>query len=149
MSKRITQGNAFVLCLLLAACAGTKQVAGPTFKPQLRDGQTFVITELSDDKTYGYTENNPINVGGVKTSEGPLNERRFLNALEAPNGNQITYVRLGSCCPFKTPNGMIDNMGMLDKYKVEWVGQAEPVILFINMYDYGELKCPLGLAIKK
>ena len=131
-----------IACLFLfTSCSGPKHAA----KPTLADANTFLLTEISTDKSYGYTENNPIKVGGQ--GSGPANERRFLNALAGPDGEQITYVRLGSCCMFKTKNGMMGT-GLLDKYQIEWKSQSEPVILYLNMYDYDALKAPIGFTIK-
>ena len=87
-------------------------------------------------------------MGGTKESSGPVNERRFLNALLGPNGETVTYVRKGSCCAFKSPNGF-NGVGLLDRYEVTYDGFETPVILFINMYDYGELKAPVGFIYRK
>lgn len=110
---------------------------------------TYLLTETTTDKSYGYDESNPIKVGGVKESSGPRNERRFLNALLGPNGEEIKYFRAGSCCAFKTPNGMIENMGMLDIYRVTWTGASDTLSIYMNMYDKGDLKVPVGLTAKK
>jgi hypothetical protein len=114
----------------------------------LKDDNTFILAQVSDDETYGYTGKNPVMVGGVKTSEGPKNERRFLNALAGPNGEEITYTRTGSCCPFDSPNGFMGG-GLLDRYEVRYKGLEKPVYIFINMYDFGVLKAPKGFTIAK
>ncbi len=41
----------------------------------------FKILGISEDKSYGYSEKNPIHVGGVKSMQGPQNERQYLNSL--------------------------------------------------------------------
>ena len=138
--------------LLLFACGNTKEVVeekAPTkeYWPLLNE-KTFDLKEISTDKTYGYTEKNPIMVGGVPTSEGPLNERRYLNALAGPKGEYITYTRTGSCCQFESENGFMGS-GLLDMYELTWKNQDEPITLYINMYDAGELKAPKGLTIAK
>lgn len=102
------------------------------------DNQTFLLKEISTDETYGFSEKNPIEVGGVDKKEGPLNERRFLNALAGPNGEKVSYYRLGSCCPVESKNGFM-GMAMLDNYRVTWKGATDTVLIYINMYDYGEL----------
>jgi hypothetical protein len=84
-------------------------------------------------------------VGGI--SEGPKNERRFLNALAGPNGEKISYNRLGSCCPFNTKNSPFG--GMLDKYEITYPGLEKSLIIYINMYDSKELVVPVGLKLKK
>ena len=113
------------------------------------DQNTYLLTEMSDDKTYGYEKSNPIKVGGVHDKTGPLNERRFLNALYGPNDKKMTYFRAGSCCPFKTPNGFMNNTGMLDIYRVVEIGSKDTLDIYINMYDTGDLKIPLGLKAKE
>ena len=97
------------ITFLLFSCIATKK----TVKTQLLDNQTFLLTKISTDPTYGFSEKKPIEVGGVDKSEGPMNERRFLNALAGPNGEQVSYYRAGSCCPVKSKNGIM-GMAMLD-----------------------------------
>lgn len=137
---------------ILFACGNSKELSEKQDKrtapwPLLNE-KTFDLSEISKDKTYGYTEKNPIMVGGVKNNEGPLNERRYLNALAGPNGEYISYNRTGSCCQFKSENGFMGS-GLLDMYEVTWKNQKEPVILYINMYDAGNLKAPVGFTIAK
>jgi len=132
--------------VLLFSCSTSKQIV----KTNLKDNQTFDLLEISNEPTYGYSEKNPIQVGGVDKQSGPLNERRFLNALAGPNGEEVTYYRSGSCCPIKSKN---DPLGfgqvMLDNYRVTWKGSNDTVSIYINMYDYGSLKAPKGFTIKK
>lgn len=132
------------ITFLFIACSASKK----TVKTALRDNQTFLITGVSTDPTYGLSEKSPVEVGGVDKSEGPLNERRFLNALAGPNGERISYFRAGSCCPVKSKNGFM-GMAMLDNYRVTWTGSKDTVSIYINMYDYGELKAPVGFTIRK
>lgn len=113
------------------------------------DDNAYLLTELSDDKSYGYKESNPIKVGGAKEGNGPKNEKRFLNGLLGPNGEKLSYTRAGSCCHFTTPNGLFNNTGLLDIYKVTWEGSSDTLNIYINLYDSGELKVPVGLTAKK
>lgn len=134
------------LMLIMLSCSTSKQ----QFQTNLRDNQTFELLEISNDPTYGFSNKNPIQVGGVDKKSGPLNEIRFLNALAGPNGEEVTYFRSGSCCPIKSKN---DPYGfghvMLDNYKVTYEGSNDTVSIYINMYDYGILKAPKGFTIKK
>lgn len=134
--------------MVLAACRSSNYgtYGSPNIKQTLINSQTFKIDIYSDDPTYGYTEQNPVMVG--REESGPLNERRFLNALTGPDGEAITYSRLGSCCHFKTKNGLINNAGLLDKYEVAYKGLEKPIILYINMYDSDVLKIPVGFKKK-
>lgn len=156
----------FVLTALLgSSCGSSKKATTGKQDPQeaasgsaatfskaqaaLLDNNTYQLEVVSEDETYGYTQNNPICVGGVKGNEGPLNERRFLNALLGPDGQKVEYTRRGSCCPFNTRNAMIGNQGLLDAYIVKYEGLETPAIIYINMYDFGKLKAPKGFTIKK
>ena len=142
------------ITLLLVACKSVEKTGGkagygsPNVKQELLNDQIFLIKEFATDKKYGYTEKNPIMVGGCIT-EGPKNERRFLNALAGPAGEQISYQRLGSCCHFSTRNGAIGNSGLLDKYEITYEGLETPIVLYINMYDSDVLKVPVGFTLRK
>lgn len=109
----------------------------------------YLLAEKTDDKTYGYDKTNPVKVGGVREMEGPMNERRYLNGLMGPNGEELRYSRSGSCCEFKTPHGMLDNKGLLDAYEVSWAGCKDTLTIYINMYDKGDLSIPVGLTARK
>ncbi len=134
-----TNASLMILCLVFACTTTKKMTIVPP--PSLLDENTFKLTEVSIDRTYGYAESNPIRVGN-----GPKNARRYLNALAGPKGQKITYSRTGSCCTFKTPLGY-GGIGQLDKYKIAWTGQSSPLILYLNMFESGVLKCPFGLTI--
>lgn len=137
-----------LLALVLTACSTSKRTTTSFERAQLLDRNTFLLKEVSDDATYGYTQANPIKVGGAKEQEGPVNERRFLNALAGPDGEVISYHRSGSCCAFKTRNSPFGG-GLLDVYMVAIDGSTDTVRLYINMYDVGPLKAPVGFTIKK
>lgn len=130
---------------LILSCSTTRDVT-----VILKDDRTFELTEISTDPTYGFSEKNPVQVGGVDKMEGPLNEIRYLNALAGPNGEEVYYYRSGSCCPIKSKNDPFGaGVVMLDNYRVTWEGAKDTVSIFINMYDYGELKAPVGFTIKE
>lgn len=130
---------------LILSCSTTRDVT-----VILKDDRTFELTEISTDPTYGFSEKNPVQVGGVDKMEGPLNEIRYLNALAGPNGEDVYYYRLGSCCPIKSKNDPFGaGVVMLDNYLLTWEGAKDTVSIYINMYDYGELKAPVGFTIKE
>ncbi|MEM8890374.1 MAG: 2-dehydro-3-deoxyphosphooctonate aldolase, partial [Bacteroidota bacterium] len=89
----------FLFSFLLFSCKGSKKLqststkvkSGKIVKPTMQNANAFKLFGISEDETYGYSEKNPIKVGGVDNSEGPKNERRYLNALAGPNGEEITY----------------------------------------------------------
>ncbi len=128
----------FLSAVLFAACAAPKQTRNVS--------KTGINQNISTDSTYGYTQGNPIKVGGGDA--GPLREREYLNNLKGPNGESINYTRKGSCCPFKTKNGFMGG-GMLDIYIITWEKQKAPVTLYINMYDKDKLKAPVGFTTRR
>ncbi len=141
-------------CLLFTAllfalhtnCSSSKKIKGA----RMLDKNTFLLTGISADSTYGYSPKNAIKVGGVDQSIGPLNEQRYLNALTGPAGEPVWFHREGSCCPVESDNGFgLTGMAMLDEYAVTWAGKGDTLNLYINMYDYGKMKAPAGFGIKK
>lgn len=100
---------------------------------------------ISTDQTYGYTEKNPIKVGGGEN--GPVNERKYLSSLTGPNGEKVTYLRNGSCCAFLTRNSPFGG-GLLDIYSVTYEGKKDSVTIYVNMYDKATLKAPVGFKMK-
>lgn len=91
---------------------------------------------ISPDATYGYTQDNPIKVGG-DVFGGPARERAYLDHLRGPDGQTIAYQRLGS-------TGYGDTI--LDIYEVSYDGPAEPILLYIDMYVFEELFAPVGFT---
>jgi hypothetical protein len=140
------------LLFILSSCVSTKSTIkniddnAPT--PTLVNNNTFLITEFSKDKKYGYDKDYPINIfyGGIWNETN--NEYRFLNALAGPNGEKINYKKLESCCPFPTKRSEM-GAGLLSVYELRWAGQRNPVTLYLNIYEKGVLMIPVGLSLKK
>jgi len=147
--------TAVVICLLFSFCGSSKKIytetgSGSTkVSTELLDNRTFKLTEVSTDETYGYSEKNAIMVGGVREESGALNQQRFLNALLGPNGEKVTYQRLGSCCPVKSQNAFVGEYGLLDRYEVTYAGLEKPIVLYLNFYDPGPLKAPKGFTFRQ
>lgn len=98
----------------------------------------------STDPRYGREPGNAIKVGGG-IGPGPQNEVRYLSSLRGPNGEPIVFERLGACCQFATRNSPHGG-GLIDVYLVIWKGQSNPIRLYLNMYDPGDLLVPMGFA---
>lgn len=140
---------AVLIIIGLSSCSVKRTSSGNTYNSTkhshtLYNDYMFLILNYSEDETYGYTEKNPIMVG-AEGGSGPENERRFLNALAGPNGEEISYYRMGSCCAFQTENSAWGG-GMLDKYHVSYEGNKDGVVLYINMYDSDSLFIPIGFT---
>ena len=112
------------------------------------EGPAMVLTEISADKTYGHTPENPVKVGGKNEGKGVANERMYLNALFGPDGQYIIYRRVGNCCAFETPEGLF-GIGLLDQYKIMYLRRKDDIYLYINMYDYEDPKAPYGFTLKE
>jgi hypothetical protein len=141
-----------LIAITTSSCVSTKStlknVDDNAPIPSLTPNNTFVLTEYSKDKKYGYDPDYPINVFYRNTKDENLNAERFLNALAGPKGEKITFSKIESCCPFPTKRTEI-GAGFLDVYELKWEGQTEPAKLYINIYEKGYLLVPIGLSIKK
>lgn len=143
---------ALVLMFFTSSCVSTKStlknVDDNAPIPKLSKSNTFIITEYSKDKKYGYNKDYPINIFYYNTYNEQLNEERFLNALAGPKGEKITYKKVETCCPFPSKRSSM-GAGFLNVYEINWEGQKKPVVLYVNIYEKGHLMCPVGLSIKK
>jgi hypothetical protein len=116
--------------------------------PTLTKENTFLITEYSKDKKYGFDPDYPINVFYKNTKDENINAKRFLDALAGPNGEKIVYEKLESCCPFPTKKSTV-GAGFLDVYNLTWEGSSKGVKMYMNIYEKGYLLVPMGLSLKK
>ena len=144
---------AFLPLLIFAiSCVSTKStlknVDDKAPIPKLTADNTFVITQYSEDKKYGYDKDYPINVFYRNTNDEAINQQRFLNALAGPNGEKISYKKIETCCPFPTKKSEM-GVGLLDVYEITWEGQKIPLKLYLNSYEKGALMVPVGLRLKK
>lgn len=128
---------------------GNMNYGSPTIEHKLANSHQFLIEYFSRDPEYGYTVEKPVMVGnGGNVANGPLYEARFLNALAGPGLQPITYTRQGSAHPFKTANSPWGgDEGLLDVYEITYEGLAEPITMYLNMYDSDTLKVPVGFTL--
>lgn len=92
---------------------------------------------LAAAKAFGYAPENPVKVGGGAAETMVKGEHDWLDSLRGPNGEPVTWFRIGSCCTFATPNAPpeMQGHGALDAYEVTVQGQSRPVLLYLDMYD--------------
>jgi hypothetical protein len=152
MTNRIIP--ALLITLAFCACTTSRPAAGNNNDDSRSAGkgmynsETFLLTGISEDSTFGYKSENAIKVGGKGTLSGPQRERFYLNALRGPEKEMVVYERKGSCCAAASKNGF-GGLAMLDRYEVKYDGIETPIILYINMYDPGDMKAPQGFTYKK
>ena len=141
-----------VIAISFTSCVSTKStlqnVNDNAPIPQLTASNTFVITEFSKDPKYGYNPDYPINVFYRNTKDININQERFLNALSGPNGEKGFFKKLEICCPFPTKNCEMGG-GFLDQYEVTWVGLKQPIKLYLNCYEKGNVMVPLEFGLAK
>jgi hypothetical protein len=69
---------------------------------------------------------------------GAARQRRYLDTLRGPQGQTVTYKRLGQA---RAPDGTI-----LDAYEVTYAGLEKPVTLFLDWYHYTDPRLPRGFS---
>lgn len=87
---------------------------------------------LREAKSFGYAPEAPIRVGGG-VEDGARKERAYLSSLRGPGGEAVSFVRIGSCCPFVPPGGD-QPTARIDAYEVTYPGLAKPVVLYMDVY---------------
>lgn len=143
-----------LLCLSLtfASCISTKNtiknIDDSVRTPALSKEKTFIITEISNDGKYGYDPDYPVNLGFLPIQSGEINVNRYFGALSGPQGQQITYERVDSCCPFPSKKNDM-GAGIIDIYEVRWEGLKEPKRLHVNLYEKGKVMAPQGFGIRQ
>ncbi|WP_299679818.1 hypothetical protein [uncultured Dokdonia sp.] len=146
-----------ILCMAICclSCKSTNQVTGTTTVGgslpmySSENIEPFLdITEVSKDASYGYSEKNPIKIGGGFSS-GARNEKRYFASLAGPNGETVHFVRLGSCCGYESENATLGGIALLDKYELTYEGLKKPLIFYISLYDEEKAFVPKGLIPRK
>ena len=115
--------------------------------PPLLDPETFALSATAEDDRYGYHPHWPVSVGGYEDMEGPMNERRVLNALLGPKGEKVNYSRTGSL-PAKGIQNCLHPEAILDHYLVWWEGSGRTYSLYFNIYEQGEIIAPKGFSYR-
>jgi hypothetical protein len=99
------------------------------------------VDGYSENKKYGLTGKFPVKVGERSVN----NQRRYLSALAGPNGEELSFHRRGSCCPYPSENGY-GGSALVDVYEVAYEGLKEPILIYISFYDYEKLYVPKGFT---
>lgn len=136
---------------LFTSCGSTKStlknVDNTAVKPRISNNQ-FILTETASDGKFGYNKDYPINLGFENEKYSPKNIPLFFNALEGPNGEKITYIKIDSCCPFPTKKSIM-GAGTLEIYQITFEESKTTVLLYLNIFEKGKVLCPKGFRIKK
>jgi hypothetical protein len=132
----------------LGSCKSNKTIADR--ESAFWDANTYQLYDISKDAKYAYTQGFPVKVGGKNKSEGPLNQRRYLNALLGPDGEKTHFKHVKSCCykKIKQSNGSVQ-LTYLDQYQISLEGKKQRFIIFLSMFEKEEeLLAPRGFTFK-
>jgi hypothetical protein len=121
--------------LIVAQQVVAQQVSPPPIAPPAAPG----ACAASEDPTYGYTKENPVQVGGGAMYVA-ARERRYMDALRGPEGQVIRYKRTGS--EEQTVNSLV----FIDRYEVTYDGLEKPLFLYLDAYHFWEQRAPKGLT---
>jgi hypothetical protein len=113
-----------------------------------RSRGTMSLNRVATSGSYGYSALAAVKTGGG-FGDGADRVYRYLNSLRGPKGEEISYDRVGTCCPFDTPNSPFDGKGILEVYEISYAGLDQPKRLYFDWYDEGELLIPAGLTAIK
>jgi hypothetical protein len=127
--------NAVIVALLALAQPAASPVHDPTAKAATADAE------------YGFSEKKPVAVGR-KYGMG-RGAAIYFHSLTGPDGEPVSFKRRGSCCEFDTPNGLVDNKGLLDVYEVTYPGLDKPLVIYVNTYDYEQPMAPVGFKPRR
>ena len=114
------------LMLLFTACSSMNQ-------------QDIVVVKSSG---YGYSADNPVYCSG-----GINGERKYLSKLRGPQGQWVKLTRLSDCCHFEIPGRHPRKVGHLSRWKVQYAGMAQPVIIYLNSFQKEPVHAPDGFAL--
>lgn len=140
-----------IIAFFLTGCISTKStlknIDYTAQRPLIRDN-AYIVTEYANDSKYAYDEDYPINIGNIRENQEEINIQYYFNGLEGPNGEQIKYKKIDTCCPFPTDKSLM-GAGTLSIYEVTFEGSNKKITLYFNIYEKGKILCPKGFSIKQ
>jgi hypothetical protein len=146
--------------VLLASCSSTTKNAQPAVLSSTSSsaGGAVITDEMigrrrgemklsqsSTDPLYAFSERAPVLIGGGFAS-GSDRTYKYLNSLRSSNGELVKYDRIGTCCPFKSPNSPFGGEALLEVYQLSIPGVGAPKRLYFNWYETGDVLIPVGLS---
>jgi hypothetical protein len=146
---RLACAGATMLLLMCCSAKGPVAPVGSSAEPTLVSSgatheertpsatrETLGLCKVSVDKTYGYTLQNAIKVGG-DAIVGPQRQIEYLRLLRGPAGEAVTFRRRGTASAGDL---------MIDVYEVTYHGVPEPIVLYLDEYSWSPPMIPTGLS---
>lgn len=119
--------------------------------------KNFIKLTSSTDSTFGYTDLNPLKLKKGSPDKSIINSRMFLMGLKTLDNQSLQLVSRSSIKDpgFKgsviqirnrfTEMPVTGKLGILDKYVFLTSNTKDTIILFVDIYNKGHLKVPIGL----
>ncbi|SKC47711.1 hypothetical protein [Ohtaekwangia koreensis] len=153
--RKVNSSILIILIVVIASCKSeklhwtTKQKNTLESIPEI--DSILVLEGVSKSSKYGYTPEAPITLGVRNQYVSVTYPEKYLNSLTGPQGEQVLYERVKSCCFFKTANSdaAYQNVGVLEIYEVSYEGLKTPKLLYLNFFDEGKAFAPQGFLPKK
>jgi hypothetical protein len=138
MERRGLAASTLVILLALGVPTGHDAAAAQT-PAQPDANRPASECPVSDDPDYGYTKEQPVQVGGGAMFVASR-ERRYLDALRGPAGEPLRYKRMGTTT--LAPHAL----SVIDVYEVTYDGAEKPLTMYLDAYHYDDgLRAPQGL----
>jgi len=121
----------------------------PEWEAKLENVRRSLIDQFQpqpSEEGYGLNPETPVEIGGV--ADGPSRTYAYFSRLGTTDGHSVTVKRLGSCCRFKTPNASVGIHGLLDKYELTVEGSPLLLIVYVNIYDEGNVLPVEGFILR-
>ena len=144
------------LTVILVVCCRTQEIQWKNRKENKRaeivsNESLLRIEGVSTSDNYGYKSSEPIKLGVSDFDLSPGYPVKYFNSLTCSLGEELTYKRVRSCCPFKTVNSDKDkfkNVAVLEVFSVQCRHKPEITYLFVNFFDEGPVLAPKGFKYK-
>ena len=120
----------------------------PEWEAKLETIRTSMIDRFQPQPSqegYGLNPENPVMIGGLE--KGPERTYAYFSRLRTSAGQPVQVIRIGSCCRFKTPNARIGDHAALDKYELTSEGSESKTIVYVNIYDVGDIQAIKGFIL--
>lgn len=144
--------SVLILCsfMIIAGCSNShfmiKNIDNSIQKPHYPKG-FFIINEMAPNTLYAFTKEYPVNLGFDQERVNQKNVDLFFKALLGPNGEEITWEQVATCCPFESKKSST-GAGTLAVYEVKINGSSISYTFYINCFEKGTILCPQGFSLR-
>lgn len=109
------------------------------------DDAVFTIRGIARSAKYGFTEEQPIKVGGGASAGYHF---QYLAHLRGPHGEALEIKRIGSCGTYPHPDTSLTkfDQGVLTCFSLECSAFRYPKVLYLDKYRTGDLYVPVGFT---